>query len=125
MTKRIISVFRFQGYELQSNFPIGSAEFDKEVIALCEGYMKFNGAKVHVQGEVHFNPKVTTESVQAVASNQLGAVGMIPVTLLWIEDVDLSQIEDDVMIYPKVFHKASGFIGRIEVEEKAIELSVV
>lgn len=125
MTKRTISVFRFNNYELQSNFPIGSPEFDKAVINLCEGYMKFDGARVHIQGEVHFNSKVSPGEIQAVASNQKGAVGMIPVTLLWIEDVDLSQIEDDTMIYPKVFHKASGFIGRIEVEEQDVELSVV
>lgn len=125
MTKRIISVFRFQGYELQSNFPIGSAEFDKEIITFCEGYMKLDGAKVHVQGEVHFNPKVTPEAMQAVASNQPGAVGMIPVTLLWIEELDPAELEDDVMVYPRVFHKANGFVGRIEVEEQKIELSVV
>ena|SRR5690349_19593455 len=125
MTKRTISVFRFKGYELQSNFPIGSAEFDKAVTDLCEGYLNIPGAKIHVQGEPHFNPKVTPGEITAIASNEKGALGMIPVKLLWIEDVDLSETEEGTIVYPKVFHHTEGFVGRIEVEEQSIELSVV
>ncbi len=125
MTKRTISVFRFKGFELQSNFPIGSKEFDAEVTSLCEGYLKFTGAKVHVQGVPHFNPKVTDAEINAIASNNKGALGMIPVKLLWIEDVDISENEQGEIVYPKVFHQADAFIGRIEVEAAETELSVV
>lgn len=123
MTQRIISVFRFQGYELQSNFPIGSQEFDNDFNALCNGYMTIPGSEIVVQAEAPFG----YVNASGILNNEADATGYVPITILWIEKVDPNTLIDQgaTVIYPKVFHKASGFLGRAQVEEKAAELSLV
>lgn len=112
--KRIVSVFRFHGYELQSNFPIGSEEFDKEVNALCNGYISFPDAKLIFQGDELFNKNVKADDIFMCKP---GATGVVPVKVIWILNADSEN--------PHVVHYAQSFMGRIEVEEKKIDLSLV
>lgn len=112
--KRIVSVFRFQGYELQSNYPIGSEEFDKVVNTLCNGYISFPGAKIIFQGDELFDKKVSADDI---FSCKPGATGVVPVKVIWI----LGEESEN----PTVVHWAQSFMGRIEVEESKIDLSLV
>ena len=125
MTKRTISVFRFKGFELQSNFPIGSPEFDEAFNNLCHGYMNIPNSDMVVQAEVPFGKP--SFNIQDLLSSKPGVHGLCPITILWIEKKDPNEAFEngELVIYPKVFHKAEGFIGRIEVEEEPIELVVV
>lgn len=118
MTQRTVSVFRFQGYELQSNFPIGSKEFDNDFNMLCNGYMKIPGSEIIVQSEAPFG----SVNANGILNNEAGVTGYVPVTILWIEKIDPDTLinQGKNVVYPKVFHKASGFLGRTLVEEKKL-----
>lgn len=127
MSKRIVSVFRALGAEIRSNFPIGSVEFDREIDALMDSYIRVGNSErtimaVEPFGEVKFN-------IEDMLSNAENVVGLIPVQVVWFKlpnpDISLPENQGTLTVNAQVLHSIPAFLGRIEVEEQQIELSLV
>lgn len=127
MSTRIVSVFRALGTEIRSNFPIGSAEFDREIDALMDSYIRIANSErtimaVEPFGEVKFN-------IEDMLNNAENVVGLIPIQVVWFKlpnpDVNLPENQGAVTVNTKVLHSIPAFLGRIEVEEQRIELALV
>lgn len=125
MSKRTLTVLRFNGMQFTFTEAIGSPELDAKLQTVWDGYLRLQGCEVVLAAGVNTIKEIPEDYQNKVFSNQ--GIGLIPILVLWMEKSSAANDapEADGMFYPNIFHSAPAFIGRIEVEEKLTPLRLV
>lgn len=125
MSKRTLTVLRFNGMQFTFTEAIGSPELDAKLQTVWDSYLRLQNSEVVLAAGVNTIREIPQDYQDKVFSNQ--GIGLIPVMVLWMEKASAANDapDQDGMFYPNIFHTAPAFLGRIEVEEKLTPLRLV
>lgn len=125
MSKRTLTILRFNNTQFTFVEPIGSPELDVKLQQVWDSYLKFQNCEVVIGAGLETLKEIEPSYQDAIFSNK--AVGLVPVVIMWIEKNAASNDPEmgATAFYPNIFHTAIAFLGRIEVEEKLTPLKLV